>query len=249
MSGAALAAVGADGVAETLAAVGADGVDAALEAEVRLAARALARHGLVQAYGHVSARVAGGGFVVTPARPLGRVRPGSPLVRCSIEGPLPAGALPEVLMHQAIYRTRADVGGICRFQSAQVIALSTLRRTPRALHGLGAYFAPSAPLYDDPALVRDAARAAAVAGALADGRAVVLRGNGAVAVGAGVREAACHAFFLEDAARVELTALATGETPTPYTAEQATRRGAADPSLYARMWEFLLGEDFEEVQP
>lgn len=249
MIDAALAAVGADVASAAPATIGAGVADAALEAGVRLAARSLARHGLVHAYGHVSARVSGSRFVVTPARPLGHVRLGSPLVSCPIEGPLPAGALPEVLMHQAIYRARADVGGICRFQPAQVIALSTLRRTPRALHGLGAYFAPSAPLYDDPALVRDLARAAAVAGALADSLAIVLRGNGAVTVGAGVREATCHAFFLEDAARVELAALATGEAPTPYTAEQAARRGAADASLYARMWEFLLGEDFEEVQP
>jgi HCOMODA/2-hydroxy-3-carboxy-muconic semialdehyde decarboxylase len=217
--------------------------------DVCLSARALARHGLVHAYGHVSARAARGGFVVTLARPLGRVEPATALVDCPAEGPLPAGALPEVAVHQAIYRARPDVGGVCRFQSPSVMALSALRRTPRALHGLGAYFAPAPPLWDDPALARDPERAAAIAATLGGARAVVSRGNGAVAVGPGPREAACHAFFLEDAARVELAVLAAGGEATEYTRQQAERRAAADASLYDRMWQFLLGEDFHEVEP
>lgn len=207
-----------------------------VEADVRLAARAMHRHGLAHAYGHVSARTSEGEFVVTPARPLGSVKSDTALVVCSVAGELPPGALPEVRMHQAIYRQRRDVGGICRFQSPQVIALSALEKTPRALHGLGAYFAPKPPLWKDPLLVRDAERAAAVANLLGDARAVVLRGNGAVTVGSNVRAAACHAFFLEDAARIELAVLGAG---TPYTPEQAERRAAADASLYDRMWEYL----------
>lgn len=219
--------------------------DLTVDDDVRLAARALDRHGLVHAYGHVSARVGARDFVVTPAHPLGRTRldPATSLVTCAIDGELSPGALPEVRMHQAIYRARPDVGGICRFQSPRIMALSALGRTPRALHGLGAYFAPGAPLRDEPGLVRDAEGAAEVADLLAGGRAVVLRGNGAVTVGETVREAACHAFFLEDAAAVELAVLATHLEPTPYTPEQAARRAAGDKQLYARMWQFLTGAD------
>ncbi|HEY4238359.1 MAG TPA: class II aldolase/adducin family protein [Kofleriaceae bacterium] len=205
--------------------------------DVALAARALARHGLVHAYGHVSAR-SGDGFVVTGPHPL---RIAAPLVEVSLDGALPPGALPEVRMHQAIYRARPDVGGICRFQSPSVIALSAIGKTPRALHGLGAY-APDAPLWDDPLLVRDPERAAGVATQLGAARAIVLRGNGAISVGATVREAACHAFFLEDAARVELAVLATREAAVPYTRAQCDARGAGDAQLYARMWEFLVAD-------
>lgn len=224
-----------------------------VETEVRLAARALARHRLVYAYGHVSARLSAAHFVVTPARPLGRVGLHTPLVTCpvAVDQPLPEGALPEVRMHQEIYRARPDVGAICRFQSPHVLALSALRRTPLALHGLGAYFAPQPPLWDDPQLVRDQERALGVALRLGDARAVVLRGNGAVTVGESVREAACHAYFLEDAAALELRVLATGEPATAYTAAEAARRAdGADQKLYDRMWEFLLGDDVadREVQ-
>jgi HCOMODA/2-hydroxy-3-carboxy-muconic semialdehyde decarboxylase len=213
------------------------------EMEVRLAARALARHGLVHAYGHVSARLDAARFVVTPAHPLGRVGLATRLISCGIDEPLPEGALPEVRMHKEIYRARPDVGAICRFQSPKVIALSAIRRTPRALHGLGAYFAPEPPLWDDPLLVRDTERAVRVARMLADGRAIVLRGNGAITVGASAREAAAHAFFLEDAATMELHVLSSGARATPYTAEQAVQRAAADKPLYDRMWEFLIGDD------
>ena len=218
--------------------------------DVVLAARALARHSLVHAYGHVSARMDENHFVVTPAFPLGRTELSTLLVECALDAPLPKGALPEVLMHREIYKARADVGGICRFQSPSVIALSAIRKTPRVLHGLGAYFASGAPLWDDPLLVRDPERAHAVAKSLGISRAIVLRGNGAVTVGASVKEAACHAFFLEDAALVELAVLSTSEAAVPYTAEQAERRGNADKSLYDRMWEFMLGEDVNapEVQ-
>jgi HCOMODA/2-hydroxy-3-carboxy-muconic semialdehyde decarboxylase len=215
--------------------------------DVSLAARAIARHGLAHAYGHVSARLDERTFLVTGPQPLGRTKLELPLITCPVEGALAPGALPEVRIHQEVYRTRPEVGGICRFQSPSVLALSAVGRTPRALHGLGTYFAPGAPLWDDPALVRDPERAAAVVQLLGAGRAVAAEHDGAVTVGPSVREAACHAFFLEDAARLELAVLASGETPVPYTAEQAQKRGAGDPNLYDRMWDFLLGDDAEHA--
>ena len=217
------------------------------DADVRLAARALARHGLLHAYGHASARRDRDEFVVTPPHPLGRVRLDSALVVCPVVGDLAPGALPEVRMHQEIYRLRPEIGGICRFQSPAVIALSALGRTPRALHGLGAYFAPAPPLWNDPMLVRDLESATAVAQTLGSGRAIVLRGNGAVTVGGTLREGACHAFFLEDSARLELAVLASEGAVTPYTEEQAARR-SSDKKLYDRMWEFLLGDDFDSEE-
>ncbi|MBP7335936.1 class II aldolase/adducin family protein [Niveispirillum sp.] len=215
---------------------------------VRLAARALGRHGLAHAYGHVSARVDGGHFLVSPPQPLGSVAVGDPGVAVPLDGPLPSRALPEVRMHRAIYRRRPDVGGICRFQSPALMALSALGRTPRVLHGLGAYFSPCPPLWPGTALVRDDDSAGAVAGMLGPGRAIVLRGNGAVTAGASLMEAACLAFFLEDAARLEialLPAAAGGAEPIPYTADEAAQRAVGTGGLFERMWHFLCAGDSE----
>src|SRR5882757_4010831 len=186
------------------------GVSASDARRVRVAARAVARAGLVHAYGHCSLRIDSDHFIVSPAKPLGLVTPEDAVVVVRTHGALPPEALPEVLAHQYIYRQRRDVSGIVRFQSPNLTALSTLGLTPRARHGFGAYFAPGAPLHEDPRLVRDSASAQTLVGELGAARAVVMRGNGAVAVGASIEEAIVMAWYLEDSARVELAVLGTG---------------------------------------
>lgn len=215
---------------------------------VRLAARALARHGLVHAYGHVSARIDERHFLCSPPQPLGTVASDDPGVVVPLDGPLPERALPEVRIHREIYRRRPEVGGVCRFQSPAVMALSALGETPRALHGLGSYFAPAPPLWPDVQLVRDDERAAQVATRAGGAAAIVLRGNGAVTAGATIEEAAALAFFLEDAARVGLAALparAAGLLPLEYTADEASRRAVKAGALIERMWHFLCFGDPE----
>lgn len=213
--------------------------------DLRLAARAMARFGLVHAYGHVSERIDESHFVASPPRPLGSIAVGEVGTVIPVTGPIPDGALGELRVHQSIYRGRRDVGGICRMQPPQLMALSALGRTPRALHGLGAYFAPNPPLWQDPRLLRDDTLAAAVAAQLGSARAIVLRGNGAVTVGATIREAACHAFFLEDAARLEVALLGAGSAALPYTTQEAADRAQARGVLYERMWCYLTHDDPE----
>ena len=142
----------------------------ALEVRVRKAARAMARHGLAHAYGHVSARIDDKEFLVCAARPMGCIAPGEQGTRVAVEGPLPEGVLGEVRIHQQIYRLRPDVGGICRVQPPKLMALSTLRRTPQARHGSGTYFAPCPPLWDDPTLTRTDEKARAIGASRMDSR-------------------------------------------------------------------------------
>ncbi|WP_373278259.1 class II aldolase/adducin family protein [Sphingobium fuliginis] len=112
--------------------------DSALEEKVRQAARGLASAGLVHAFGHCSARIDEQHFLVCAAMPMGLIADEEGSV-VAIGGPLPEGVLGEVRAHQAIYATRADVGGICRIMPPAVMALSTFGVTPAPRHGLGAY--------------------------------------------------------------------------------------------------------------
>jgi HCOMODA/2-hydroxy-3-carboxy-muconic semialdehyde decarboxylase len=215
---------------------------------IRLAARAAGRHGLAHAYGHVSLRIDEGTFLVSPPQPLGTVLPGQEGTLVPLDGALPPSVLGEVRIHREIYRRRADVGGICRVQPPSVTALSALGETPRPLHGLGTYFAPRPPLWDDPALIRSDEAASAVAEHLGGAAAVVLRGNGAVTVGASPEEATCRAFFLEDAARIELALLparAGPNPPLPYSSDEVRARAIAAGGIYERMWQFLCFGDPE----
>jgi len=210
---------------------------------VRVAARAMGRAGLAHAYGHCSARLDEQTFMVSPAKPMGLVTAEDEPVVVSVRGPLPAGTLGEVRLHQQIYLRRADVQGIVRYQSPRLMSLSSMGRTPLARHGFGSYFAPQAPLWRDPRLVRDDDRAAAAADLLGRARAIVLRGNGAVAVGASLQEACVMAWYLEDAARVELDVLATGLPGLVLDEEEAAARATTQGLIVERMWEWLTTGD------
>jgi HCOMODA/2-hydroxy-3-carboxy-muconic semialdehyde decarboxylase len=204
-----------------------------------MASRAIGRAGLAHAYGHCSLRLNAREFLVSPAKPLGMVSNTDLPVTVPIEGPLPADVLGEVRIHQQIYQVRGDVCGIVRFQSPKVVSLSTLGRSPHARHGFGSYFAPQPPFWSDPRLVRDDERAAAVARTLGGARAIVLRGNGAVVVGSSLEEACVLAWYLEDAARVELDVLASGEPGNVLSAAEAADRATMQGRIVERMWDWL----------
>src|SRR5690606_8442459 len=137
---------------------------------------------------------------------------------CSVvplDGPLPEGVLPEVRIHREIYRRRADVGGVARVQPPKIMSLGVLGLTPVARHGFGAYFHPQPPLWDDPLLLRSDPQAEQLAEQLGSPPAIVMRGNGAVTAGRTLAEAVVLAWYLEDAARVELDCLAAGPDVAP----------------------------------
>jgi HCOMODA/2-hydroxy-3-carboxy-muconic semialdehyde decarboxylase len=211
-----------------------------LEQRIRVACRAVARAGLSHAYGHCSARVDLREFFVSPAKPLALVSADDALVKVKIDAPLPESALPEVRLHQQIYRRRPDVEAVVRFQSPKLMSLSTLGLTPEARHGLGSYFAPRAPLWPNPRLARDDETAKAVAAALGYGRAIVLRGNGALTVGRSIEEATVLAWFLEDAARVELDVLGAGGVGRVFDDAEAQDRAIASGALFERMWDWMV---------
>jgi HCOMODA/2-hydroxy-3-carboxy-muconic semialdehyde decarboxylase len=216
----------------------------AQEELVRVAARALARAGLVHAYGHCSLRLDANHFLVCAAMPMGLISDQDGRV-VALDGPLPEGVLGEVRAHRAVYRARPDVGGVCRIMSPAVMALSTQGLTPRARHGIGAYFAPSPPLWDDVRLIRDDTLADGLASAMGGARAIVMRGNGAITAGRTLEEAATFAYFLEDAARVERDVRAMGLDPELglLDPDEIEARCVFAGGVVERMWAFLTRED------
>lgn len=218
-----------------------------IQRQLRVGARAVARAGLVHAYGHCSVRLDDGHCLVTAPRPLGLLGVDEPGDVVALSEPLPDGVLGEVRIHQAIYRRRNDVEAICRVTPPTVVTLSTMGVTPRARHGFGAYFAPAPPLWSSPALVRDDSSADGVATGLGyHASAIVLRGNGAVVTGGSLMQAVVLAWYLEDAARVELAVRqAKAESDGELTPEEATQRATWRGGLAERMWDYLTDGDPE----
>lgn len=217
-------------------------VPVALEEQVRLAARALASAGLVHAFGHCSARLDADSFLVCAPLPMGRIED-EPGTVVPIDGPLPEGVLGEVRIHREIYRRRPDAGGICRIMPPALMALSAAGIVPVPRHGIGAYFS-RVPLWNDPRLLRDDGAAAALADALGDTFALVMRGNGAVVVGKTLPQAVTLGWFLEDAARVERDVRAMGldVEAARLSPEEIEARQIWSGGVVERMWQHLTGE-------
>jgi len=218
-----------------------------IQRDLRLAARALGRHGLAHAYGHCSVRLDEHHFLVCAARPMGCIRLGEAGQLVSIDGPLPEGVLGEVRLHQQIYRRQPLTRAVTRTMPSALMALGTARRTPRPRHGMGAYFSTGAALWDDPQLVRDEERAVAVIDAMGDHGAVVMRGNGVVVAADSLQKAVSFTWYLEDAARIELAVLGAGLERESVTlqADECARRATLAGGIVERMWEYLTAGDPE----
>lgn len=162
------------------------------------ACRILAGEGLSEAFGHVSARVGDERITISPAGP-GLVRGVEDLLEVGLDmAEDPQSAVPrEVHVHLGIYRARPDVGGVCRFHPPNGMAFSTLGVDLVPTTAYGAFVGPRVPVHDTAGLARSPAAGDALAVSLGTRSAVLMRGFGAVTVGATVAEAAVRAVFLE----------------------------------------------------
>ena len=231
--------------------------DAALRGEIAEAARVLARLGLVTAYGHVSAR-AGESMLITPAADLAGVTASSVIEVPLAAGSLPAGVPAEAWAHLALYRARPDAAAIARAQPGGAFAVAAVVTMMVPLHGQAAWLGESVPVYDDAALLRSTDRAERAASCLPAGEALLLRGNGALTLGATPGLAVARMWLLAAACDVYLTALAaSGANPvTPLSGEEITSWRAVGGELLPRLWQHLrrrfgvgfAGPDPGEVQ-
>lgn len=212
---------------------------------VRKAARCLGRSGLVHAYGHCSIRIDHEQFLVSTAKPLGNIGVEDQGTLVSLHKELPEAVLGEVRIHREIYRRRPEINGIVRSMPPRTMSLSVTGATPRPLHGMGAYFFPSPPLWDDPQLIRSDEKAELLAELMAESPAIVMRGNGVVTAAESLQKAVVLTWYLEDAARVELDCLQSGLCPPGLSSEQAAIRATDKGRIFERMWEYLDHGDIE----
>jgi HCOMODA/2-hydroxy-3-carboxy-muconic semialdehyde decarboxylase len=216
------------------------------------AANVLARLGLVTAYGHVSAR-AGEAMLITPAADLADVTASQVIaVPLTAAPPLPAGVPAEAWAHLALYRARPDAAAIARAQPASGFAAAATTTSLVPLHGQAAWLGESVPVHDSAALLRSPELAERAARLLAVGEAMLLRGNGAITLGATPGLAVARMWVLAAACEVYLAArgalefretMGTGPgTPysvTPLSADEIASWRAAGDELLPRLWQHL----------
>lgn len=210
----------------------------ALRDEIVLAARVLAHHGLVTAFGHVSARV-GEQVLITPPTAPGTVTADGLVTVDPAADELPAGAAPETWAHLAVYRARPEVTAIARAQPESAFAAAAVARELAPLHGQAAWLGRRVPVHEPARLLRDPDRAAAAARTLAGADAVLLRGNGALTVGGSPGVAVARMWLLDAACRVHLAAAV--HDPRALDDEDVEAWRAAAPPLLERLWRHLAG--------
>ncbi len=206
-----------------------DPADAVVEA-----AHVLAALGLVDAFGHVSARV-GDVLLVTPPTALDQAERAA-LVPVPLDVvDLPRGAPPETWLHLAIYRARPDVTAVARSQPEATLAVGAGRTELAPAHGQAAWLGRRIPVHPVPRLLRTAELATAAAATLGGADAMVLRGNGAVTTGTDPGIAVARMHLLATACRVH----AAAPDPVPLDDDDITAWRAAAPPLLDRLWEHL----------
>ncbi|HWP57741.1 MAG TPA: class II aldolase/adducin family protein [Candidatus Acidoferrales bacterium] len=225
----------------------------ALREDVVAACKILSRQGLVEGFGHVSARVPGSElFILTPRMSLELVEAGD-LLLVNLAGAIVKGekAPPfEAPLHAAIYRARSDVGAIARFHGRKANYFGATRKTLHPVHNHGSFFFGGVPVFPKSDLITTASLAEELAATLGKKRAVLLRGNGQVTVGDSVAAAVIMAIYLEETADIYYGALQIG-APVLLSREQARSRRQEILSHIdlERAWNFFKAKAAEASGP
>lgn len=200
-----------------------------LRDDVAAACRVLASEGYSDlTLGHVSARVPGRDAALIKRKGIALEEvTADDVVMVDLDGrPLEDGAELhlETALHTEVYRVRPDVGAVVHGHPLHATALAATGARLEMLSHDAVLFADGLPRYDaSPDLVVSAGEGAAVAEALGDCRAVLMRNHGVLVVGRDVPWVVVTAATLERAARIQSVAGTLGGALAPMSDEDALR--------------------------
>ncbi len=202
--------------------------------------------GMVTAFGHVSARVPATDTFLIPTRASPMLAAADRLMTLDLDGRVLEGdgePNSELWIHARIYAARPDVGAVVHVHAPACVVLGQIGQTVRPLHNSGAVVGEVV-TYERAGLIRSRALGDTVAAVLGARRAMLLRGHGANVAESDVRRAIVVACFLEEAARMQVEALAAAGGDTTrirfYDGQEAARvRGELDqPEPMERAWAY-----------
>ena len=218
-------------------------VAARIKKDLITACRILSREGLVQGFGHVSARIPDSDlFLLTPRVSLALVQE-KDLLELNLKGEIVAGKLPapfETPLHTALFDGRAEVRAIARIHGRRANMFSVTDRKLEPVHNHGSFFVGGVPVFPKTDLISTRKLGEEMVAALGKRPAILLRGNGQVTVGRTIAEAVMMAIYLEEAAEILYGALQIG-TPIPLSREESALRQeeTLPPVDLERAWNFF----------
>lgn len=156
----------------------------------------------------------------------------------------------ETFIHGEIYRARPDVQSVVHSHSPAVIPFGVTGAALRPLYHMSGFLAAGAPVFEirdagGPAtdmLIRTRELGAALARTLGSAPVALMRGHGAVAVGASVKQAVFRAIYAEMNARLQSEAMRLGPVTFLNDAEAANAARTND-GVIDRPWELWKRRD------
>jgi ribulose-5-phosphate 4-epimerase/fuculose-1-phosphate aldolase len=224
------------------------GVDPAVIEDIVVGSRILADFGVVDAFGHVSAR-----HPTNPNRFLMSRSLAPALVTADdiMEFDLDGNAVAargrsvflERFIHSEIYKARPDVMAVVHTHSLGVIPFTVSQMPLRPMYHNAAFLGAGAPVWDirkgfgeTDMLVRDGARGKSLAEMLGDKSVVLMRGHGDVTVGPSVRIAVFRAYYTDIDAKLQSQAIALGGDINFLTPEEGAKADTVNLAVLERVW-------------
>ena len=213
----------------------------------------LAKHGVVDGFGHVSVRHPQdpGRFILARSMAPALVTPAD-LLEFDLDGnPTdPTGPRPylERFIHSAIYAQRPDVMAVVHHHSPAVIPFGVSTVPLRPIYHMAGFLGGGVPIFDIRAtagetdmLIRTPALGCAHADCLGHGPATLMRGHGATVIGNSLQQVVYRAIYMEMNARLQAEALRLG--PVTYLTEtEAALAAATNDGQVQRPWELWARE-------
>jgi ribulose-5-phosphate 4-epimerase/fuculose-1-phosphate aldolase len=213
-----------------------------LKEKLVTACHILDREGITDGFGHVSMRVPGTEAFLT----IAGVSPGCAtvdrLVMLDFDGRYLGGEKSppyEWPIHACIMRARPEVTSVCHTHSKWSSLFSILKGGLRPVH-MYAKFLPTSgpPIYPASGLIGTVERGEALAAALKDSAAVLMRAHGDAVVGTSLEQAILRTVQLAFLGELAHMAVAHGEPL--YMSEEELTTFAADHAFPARPWEYYV---------
>jgi ribulose-5-phosphate 4-epimerase/fuculose-1-phosphate aldolase len=224
------------------------GVDAALLEDMVIGSRILADFGVLDGFGHVSARHPSNPNHFLMARSLA---PALVTADDIMEFDLDGNAVDargrsvflERFIHGEIYKARPDVMSVVHTHSPGVIPFTVTKVPLRAMFHNPSFLAAGAPVWDirkdfgeTNMLVSDSALGKSLAATLGDKSVVLMRGHGDVTVAPSVKMAVFRAYYTDVNAKLQSQALALGGEVNYLTPGEGEKADKVNFIVLDRIW-------------
>lgn len=218
---------------------------------VALANRILAHEGVLDAFGHVSARHPGdpGRYLLSRARSPAMIEPGD-ILEFTLDSepvkPPKVHLYAERVIHGCIYQARPDVMAVCHHHAPAIMPFAIAGKPIVPVFHLGAAMGEQAPFWDQHdefgdtnLLVVKPEEGRSLAQALGSHAAVMMNRHGATVVGGGLKELVSRSIFMCQNAEYQLRALMLG-APEPLHPGETRLAGKINlmPNVVSRTWEY-----------